>query len=210
MSRTDNSGQGPAWPPVPLAGPGVQTKPICRHGQRQARAGEVTSGAVARAYCAKQTQFVPHRPEKGAGRQGWKGCRRWNRVVQTRRPRQKSASRISTCVSGPISRISSAGPDFWRARQTKPIRTESQKGQVLHRERVMTDWAAKGVRRNKANFEGPAGGADLSSLARAGSCAGYRSHPVAPPCLQVAVEKTSHSCTIEGRIGCGPQRMTKN
>ncbi len=40
---------------------------------------------------------------------------------QTRRPRQKSPSRIPTRVSVRISKIGSAGPDFCRARQTKPI-----------------------------------------------------------------------------------------
>jgi hypothetical protein len=44
--------------PVPPVGPVVQTKPICRHGHRWARAGEVTSGGVAWARCAKQTQFA--------------------------------------------------------------------------------------------------------------------------------------------------------
>jgi hypothetical protein len=47
----------------PLAGPVVQTNPICRHGQGWTRAGEVARGAVAWARCAKQTQFVPHRVE---------------------------------------------------------------------------------------------------------------------------------------------------
>ncbi len=40
---------------------------------------------------------------------------------QTRRPRQKSPNRIPTRVSGSISRIGSAGSDFCRRRQTKPI-----------------------------------------------------------------------------------------
>jgi len=41
-------------------------------------------------------------------------------IVQTRRPRQKSPRRGSTCVSGRISRIGAVDPDFCRARQTKP------------------------------------------------------------------------------------------
>ncbi len=42
-------------------------------------------------------------------------------LEQTRRPQQESPRRVSTRVSGPISRISSVEPDFCRARQTSPI-----------------------------------------------------------------------------------------
>jgi hypothetical protein len=47
-------------------------------------------------------------------------------VVQTRRPRQKSANRLSTRISGLIPRIGSVDPDFCRARQTKPIGRDDQ------------------------------------------------------------------------------------
>jgi hypothetical protein len=42
-------------------------------------------------------------------------------IVQTRRPRQKSPSWVSTRVSGPISQVGSVEPDFCRVRQTNPI-----------------------------------------------------------------------------------------
>jgi hypothetical protein len=43
------------------------------------------------------------------------------KICETKRARQKSAGRTPTRVSGRISRISLADPDFGRARQTKPI-----------------------------------------------------------------------------------------
>ena len=66
----------------------------------------------------KQSQF-PAGHGMGKGRQG---CRWRGAVVQTRRPRQKSQSRLSTRVSERIPRIGLADPDFCRARQTNPIR----------------------------------------------------------------------------------------
>lgn len=41
-----------------------ETKPICRHGQRWARAGNDARGGVAGAHCVKRTQFAPPRLEK--------------------------------------------------------------------------------------------------------------------------------------------------
>jgi hypothetical protein len=69
-SGTGRPVQGPARRPVPPVGPVVQTKPICRQGQRRARAGEVTSGVAARAYCAKQTQFAPDGRGRPSSRPG--------------------------------------------------------------------------------------------------------------------------------------------
>jgi len=50
--------------------------------------------------------------------------------------------------------------------ETKPIRTEWQKGQVLCGKRVMTNLTPEELRRNKANCEGRAGGFGLFGFAR--------------------------------------------
>jgi len=76
--------------------------------RRQSRRGER----------AKQSQFLA---PLGLG-EGQRICRcRWYESCEARRPRQKSAGRVSTRVFGPISRASSVVPDFCRARQAKPI-----------------------------------------------------------------------------------------
>ena len=49
---------------------------------------------------------------------------------KTRRLRQRSPNRIPTRVSGRISRVGSAVPDFCRARQTKPICSKANLYQV--------------------------------------------------------------------------------
>jgi hypothetical protein len=87
----------------------------------------------------------------------------WAGLRQTRRPRQKSPSRISTRVSGPISWIGSVEADFCRARQTNPIRPGRQAGRGTGRRRCakQTQFGPAGRRagstrrengRNEPNF----------------------------------------------------------
>jgi hypothetical protein len=57
----------------------------------------------------------------GVGRDETPGTWDAGQSCETRRPRQKSPSWVSTRVSGPISQVGSVEPDFCRARQTKPI-----------------------------------------------------------------------------------------
>jgi hypothetical protein len=92
-----------------------------------------------------------------------------DRLRQTRRPRQKSPSRVSTSVSGPISRIGSVEADFCRARQTKPISRrawrvgcakQSQSRQRVERVKCFMDkelWSIRHACETKPIWRWPAG-----------------------------------------------------
>jgi hypothetical protein len=76
---------------------------------------------------------------------------------ETRRPRQKSPSWVSTRVSEPISRVGSVEPDFCRARQTNPISERGPtclawRGQTL----FVAKWAYKS-RRSPLSYRPPDG-----------------------------------------------------
>jgi hypothetical protein len=70
---------------------------------------------------------------------------------QTRRLRQKSPSRVSTRVSGPISRIGSVEADFCRARQTNPISGRWRNGASACGGRSYGRFVPQRTSKNKAN-----------------------------------------------------------
>jgi hypothetical protein len=138
----DRSGRGPAKSAVaPSLRADVQTKPICRHGQEWSRAGEGAGGAVARARCAKRTQFALPQPGKALP---MVGAIAPNEANWQRSLKYEVSSEQSPAASPPNLPTS----NFRRAKQSQFRPSE---GQVLCGKRVMTSWRHNRPRPNKAN-----------------------------------------------------------
>ena len=184
--RTDGNGRGPARLPAAPAGPVVlkkpigpgltgrgagcrcplgpvvQTKPIGRHGRRWARAGEVTSGAVARAHCAKQTQSALDRSEEmPAGRAAIAAA------AGAIAPDKTPASKVPESDSDPRFWADIKDQSGW-SRLLAGASNKANSARAMGRtsavcRRVITNWTCRGPGQDKADSPGRADAMDVES-----------------------------------------------
>jgi hypothetical protein len=201
--------------------------------QEWGRASNAVNAAAAGTDCVKQTQFAADGQGRPSSRPEIvtmplvRGASAPNKANSSARPGTDAGlqHREMEPLRGPL-------------RQTKPIsqrqqgreRTGKAAGRPLrraillnkansHRESERTSPSrkksydgldAQGGPAKQSQFQGPSRRARPIGLAR---CRGPRPGCRPPPagrCPQVAVEKNARAGTIEGRLSCGPQRMTKS
>ena len=171
-----------------------ETKPICRHRRRRARAGEDAGGA-SRGSLRQTNPICPAPAGKGPGCQGHKHCRPWGQARQTKPicparagsfavagDKRTKRSQFPACGqerarTGRVVRAGTAGPK--RAKQSQSL-PRNPKGKYLVKKELWYIWRANGLGKTKPIAGQTAGGKGRQGCRRRRWDPSCETNPICP------------------------------